>query len=81
MAMELEPSKNPEEKADSSSLQQESIQPRAGLPDFLSLVASARSENGIDLSIIDEASSGNGPMNGGVRCDVSRGPCACGAWH
>jgi len=19
--------------------------------------------------------------NGGVRCDVSSGPCACGAWH
>ncbi len=19
--------------------------------------------------------------NGGVRCDVRRGPCSCGAWH
>lgn len=19
--------------------------------------------------------------NGGVRCDVVKGPCACGAWH
>ena len=19
--------------------------------------------------------------NGGVRCDVTSGPCACGAWH
>jgi hypothetical protein len=20
-------------------------------------------------------------FNGGVRCDVVKGPCACGAWH
>lgn len=20
-------------------------------------------------------------VNGGRRCDVSRGPCSCGAWH
>ena len=19
--------------------------------------------------------------NGGVKCDVTKGPCACGAWH
>ena len=20
-------------------------------------------------------------MNGGIRCDVTEGPCACGVWH
>ena len=22
-----------------------------------------------------------GRSNGGIPCDVTRGPCACGAWH
>ncbi|MFL5659834.1 MAG: hypothetical protein ACJ8BW_00615 [Ktedonobacteraceae bacterium] len=22
-----------------------------------------------------------GRSNGGVACDVTRGPCSCGAWH
>jgi hypothetical protein len=22
-----------------------------------------------------------GPRNGGVLCDATSGPCACGAWH
>jgi hypothetical protein len=48
--------------------------------DFLTLVATARTpEGGIDLTKIDAAT----PVgeNGGVPCDVTRGPCSCGAWH
>lgn len=54
---------------------------RTGLPSFTELARSAHRGIGFDLSIIEEASSGLGPTNGGIRCDVSRGPCACGAWH
>jgi hypothetical protein len=36
----------------------------------------------LDLQLMDahekHASLGT---NGGRRCDVSRGPCACGSWH
>ena len=36
----------------------------------------------IDLALMD-AHSRLAPLgrNGGVACDVTRGPCACGAWH
>lgn len=36
----------------------------------------------LDLGLMEEHSKG-APLgrNGGVACDVSRGPCACGAWH
>ncbi len=54
---------------------------RAGLPNFTSLVRSAMTKDGIDLSVIDRVSEGLGPTNGGRRCDVSKGPCSCGAWH
>lgn len=53
------------------------------LPSFSTLVERAMTEDGaIDLSKIDNSSSTKiGPVNGGIRCDVSSGPCACGAWH
>ena len=55
---------------------------RSHLPDFVSLARSVLTDEGvIDLSIIDKASEGPGPTNGGIRCDVSEGPYACGAWH
>jgi len=28
-----------------------------------------------------EAIKGGARTNGGVLCDTSSGPCACGAWH
>lgn len=34
----------------------------------------------IDLEILD-AHAGTYGTNGGVKCDVGSGPCACGAWH
>lgn len=51
------------------------------LPDFVTLAASARMRaGGFDLAVLDSAPS-NGRSNGGIPCDVSRGPCRCGAWH
>lgn len=36
----------------------------------------------IDLGLIDAHSQYvNMGSNGGIRCDVVSGPCACGAWH
>lgn len=39
-------------------------------------------DGAVDLSIMqahqDYAPAGT---NGGVRCDVTEGPCACGGWH
>lgn len=51
------------------------------LPDFVTLAASARTRGGgIDLAVLDSAPS-YGRTNGGIPCDVSRGPCRCGAFH
>ncbi len=51
-------------------------------PHFLDLLASARTASGgIDTMVIEAASDWSGRTNGGIACDVSRGPCACGAWH
>lgn len=50
------------------------------LPDFLSLSRSAMREGGVDLLVINDAVS-NSQSNGGISCDVSIGPCSCGAWH
>lgn len=39
-------------------------------------------EGAIDLSIMDAHSEYvDLGTNGGVRCDTTEGPCACGAWH
>lgn len=39
-------------------------------------------EGAIDLSLM-EAHETHAPLgrNGGRACDVSSGPCSCGAWH
>jgi hypothetical protein len=64
------------EQAPSSGHQEEA------LPDFLTLVAESRVPGGIDMARMEAAGSrGGGRTNGGIRCDVSRGPCACGAFH
>lgn len=34
----------------------------------------------LDLRLMEEHEGVYG-SNGGRRCDVSSGPCACGAWH
>ena len=35
----------------------------------------------MDLRLIDAHEDIIGRTNGGVRCDIIDGPCACGAWH
>lgn len=44
------------------------------------LNACATIDGALDLGIID-AHGGVYGYNGGVACDVSRGPCSCGAFH
>jgi hypothetical protein len=34
-----------------------------------------------DLSLLEAHKKLNIGMNGGERCDVVKGPCACGVWH
>lgn len=46
------------------------------------LTACCMAEGVVDLQRIDQHSQYvNMGTNGGVRCDVVSGPCACGAWH
>ncbi len=50
---------------------------------FTSLASSATTKEGsIDLRVIEAAEGRFAHLPGrSFRCDVSRGPCACGAWH
>jgi hypothetical protein len=50
--------------------------------DFNGLTDCCTINGTVDLSLIDAHSSA-APLgrNGGVACDVTSGPCACGAWH
>lgn len=49
---------------------------------FNELTACCMIDGAVDLSLI-EAHSQHVDLgtNGGVRCDTTEGPCACGAWH
>jgi len=50
--------------------------------DFDGLTECCVFEGAIDLSIMDAHSKYvDLGTNGGVRCDTTDGPCACGAWH
>ena len=50
--------------------------------DFTALQQCCMQDGALNLAIMDAhqlyASLGT---NGGVRCDVTEGPCACGGWH
>ncbi len=50
--------------------------------DFRGLIACCMVK-GVFVASLMEAHSKNEPFgrNGGVVCDVSSGPCACGGWH
>jgi hypothetical protein len=48
---------------------------------FDALQACCYLKGAIDLATMEAHSSVNLGTNGGVRCDVVEGPCACGAWH
>ncbi len=49
---------------------------------FMGLQQCCTIDNAINLELMEAhskfASTGT---NGGVECDVTEGPCACGAWH
>jgi hypothetical protein len=47
--------------------------------DYLDLVDDATGPGGIDTLAIEGKRTGR--SNGGIPCDVTSGPCACGAWH
>lgn len=50
--------------------------------DYNGLVSCCMINGAIDLSLMDAHSQYvDMGTNGGVRCDTSSGPCACGAWH
>ncbi len=44
------------------------------------LIACATINGAVDISIM-QAHEGLYGYNGGAACDVSTGPCSCGAWH
>ncbi len=51
-------------------------------PDMNTLNRCCFMKGALDLMLIDAHSRyASQDMNGGRRCDVSRGPCSCGAWH
>ena len=47
--------------------------------DFLDNLADATTPEGVDAAALDSRRTGQ--VNGGIECDVTRGPCRCGAWH
>ena len=50
--------------------------------DFEGLTQCCFINGAINMSVMDaHAKYASVGMNGGVRCDVTSGPCSCGAWH
>jgi hypothetical protein len=47
--------------------------------DYLDHVRESTTPGGIDAAVFDSHRTGR--VNGGIACDVSSGPCRCGAWH
>ena len=48
--------------------------------DMNRLMVCATINGAVDMSIMQTHEGLHG-SNGGVKCDVSNGPCSCGAWH
>jgi hypothetical protein len=48
--------------------------------DYNGLVACCMVDGALDTMLM-QAHEGIYGSNGGVKCDVSSGPCSCGAWH
>jgi hypothetical protein len=48
--------------------------------DLNALTSCCMINGAIDLAVM-QAHEGLCGENGGVKCDVRSGPCACGAWH
>ena len=49
--------------------------------DYDGLIACCMINGAIDCRVMDVHSEISTRSNGGVRCDVTSGPCSCGAWH
>lgn len=49
-------------------------------PNTDTLMSCSMINGAISLMLLD-AHAGTHGTNGGVKCDVAEGPCACGAWH
>jgi hypothetical protein len=47
--------------------------------DFRDLMDDATGPGGVDTLAIEGKRVGR--SNGGIPCDVTSGPCSCGAWH
>lgn len=48
--------------------------------DFEGLMRCSMVKGALDIEVMDVHSGITG-SNGGTKCDVTDGPCACGAWH
>lgn len=57
--------------------------PEEHLHDYEGLIACGTINGAIDALILEAHSEMHPSLgsNGGIRCDVMSGPCACGAWH
>jgi len=49
--------------------------------DFIEVMQCCMVNGAIDLALEAAHERISDRSNGGVRCDVSSGPCSCGAWH
>lgn len=50
--------------------------------DFAGLQQCSFIDGHLDMMVMEAHSKYAGQrINGGKRCDVSNGPCSCGAWH
>jgi hypothetical protein len=53
--------------------------PENHMHDFDGLQRCCFINGALDLALMEEHPAHG--YNGGQKCDVSRGPCSCGAWH
>lgn len=57
------------------------LRPNRHQHDFEELQECCRIRGVIDVNLMDEHEKVFGKTNGGRRCDVTKGPCSCGALH
>ncbi len=56
--------------------------PENHLHNFNELISCCTVDGVLDISLFDTHAEHIGlGTNGGAKCDVLEGPCACGAWH
>lgn len=63
-------------------VQQIKLYPEKHKHDMNELIACCMVDGAVDLSLMEAHQKYvNLGTNGGVKCDVVKGPCACGGWH